>query len=72
MFYHHNNIYSKIIDASSVNQIMNIMCFIKSNIYQHNNIYSKIIDASHILAKIFGEIKIKKIIVDCVALWLNG
>ena len=47
MFYHHDNIY-KIVSASCINQILNIVCFINSNsnIYQHNDIYAKIISAS--------------------------
>ena len=47
MFYHHDNIY-KIVSATCINQIINIVRFIisNSNIYQHNDIYSKIIDAS--------------------------
>ena len=43
--YHHDNIYSKIISASYINnffnRIMNIMCFINSNIYQRNNFTAK-------------------------------
>ena len=47
MFYHHDNIY-KIVSASCINQIINVVRFINSNsnIYEHNDIYTKIIGAS--------------------------
>ena len=47
IFYHHDNIF-KIVSASSINQIINTVCFINSNsnIYQHKDIYTEIIGAS--------------------------